>query len=67
MTSRESKGNGVSSTSDNSIGMTPAKNFTKVANVNNGKFQSDLALPLSLTSSSARLSKSKVIKNMPFT
>ena len=62
MTSRESKGNLLSSNSDNSIGMTPANDFTKVADVNNGEFRSDLALPLSLTSSSARLSKSKVIK-----
>ena len=31
MTSRESKGNVVSSTSDNSIGMIPANDFTKVA------------------------------------
>jgi hypothetical protein len=62
MTSRESKGNVLSSNSDNSIGITPANDFTKVADVKNGEFQSDLALPLSLTSSSARLSKSKVIK-----
>jgi hypothetical protein len=62
MSSRESKGDRVSSTSDNSIGMTLANDFTKVADVNNGEFQSDLALPLSLTSSSAKLSKSKVIK-----
>jgi hypothetical protein len=52
MTSRELKGNVVSSTSDNSIGMTPANDFTNVADVK----------PLSLTSSSARFSKSKVIK-----
>ena len=62
MTPGESKGNVVSSTGDNNIGMTPAKDFIKVADVKNGEFQSDLALPLSLTSSSARLSKSKVIK-----
>ena len=62
MTSRESKGNVVSSNSDKSIGITSANDFTKVANVNNSECQSDLALPLSLTSSSARLSKSKIIK-----
>jgi hypothetical protein len=33
MTSRESKGNGVSSTSDNSIGITPSNDFPKVADV----------------------------------
>ena len=58
MTFREMKRNII----DNNLGMTPANDFTKVADVNNGEFQSDLALPLSLTSSSARLSKSKVIK-----
>jgi hypothetical protein len=42
MTSRESKGNVVSSNGDNSIGITPANDFTKVADVNNGEFQSDL-------------------------
>ena len=62
MTSRESKGNVVSSNSDKSIGITSANDFTKVANVNNSECQSDFALPLSLTSSSARLSKSKIIK-----
>lgn len=49
-------------TIDNNLGTTPANDFTKVADVHNGKSQSDLALPLSLTSSSAKLSKSKVIK-----
>jgi len=49
-------------TIDNNLGKTPANGFTKVADVHNGKSQSDLALPPSLTSSSARLSKSKVIK-----
>jgi len=38
-TSRESKGNILSSNSDNSIGITPANDFTKVANVNIGEFQ----------------------------
>ena len=62
MTSRESKGNGVTSNSDNSFGIEPANDFTKMANAKKGEFQSDRAQPLSLTSSSARLSKSKVIK-----
>ena len=38
MTSREQKGNWVSSTSDNSIGITPSNDFTKAANVNIGEF-----------------------------
>jgi hypothetical protein len=38
MTSRESKGNILSSNSDNGNGITPANDFTKVANVNIGEF-----------------------------
>lgn len=38
MTSRESKGNILSSNSDNSIGNTLANDFTKVANVNIREF-----------------------------
>ena len=38
MTSRESKGKILSSNSHNSIGITPANDFTKVANVNIGEF-----------------------------
>ncbi len=46
----------------NKSGATPAKGPTEVANVTTGKFHLNPALPLSLISSSARFSKSKVIK-----
>lgn len=64
MTFRELKCVELGSTSDKEIGMTPANNFTKVANLTSGNSQLNLALPLSLTSSSARLSKSKVLKRL---
>ena len=62
MTFGELKHSEVTSTSDKNIGVTPANNFTKLANVNNGNSQLNLPLSLSLSSSSARLLKSKVIK-----
>ena len=55
---RESKRSEVG----NKSGVTPAKGPTEVANVSTGKFHLNPALPLSLISSSARFSKSKVIK-----
>jgi hypothetical protein len=58
---RESKRSKVDNKSDNN-GVTPAKGPTEVANVTTGKFHLNPALPLSLISSSARFSKSKVIK-----
>ena len=42
--------------------VTSANGFAKLAKIDKGKSPSDLALPLSLTDSSAKLSKSKVIK-----
>jgi hypothetical protein len=61
MTFRELKPSEATSTSDKNIGTVQANNSTKVANVFNGKSGPDLTLPVSLTSSSVKLSKSKVV------
>jgi hypothetical protein len=61
MTFRELKPSDATSTSDKNIGTVQANNSTKVANVFNGKSGPDLTLPVSLTSSSVKLSKSKVV------